>query len=700
MHRSSPLALALVVASLLGALLSSAVGPTANPADAQSVSLPDPERSDRMLRLEPFAQLPPTAGRRMMELTHAGDGSGRGFVPVQEGQIWVINPDGSVPATPMLDLTTAPATANRFIRGCCAFGGLTYIAFHPDYANPGAAGFGLVYTAHEEIPNGTPDYRLADADTLDPIHNVVNHHVIAEWKVRDPLGNGRNQIDGSSYREIYRLEYQDEFGNPHAIGEIAFNPYAQPGSADYGNLYAAIGDGGNGASLVHAPWAQDLSNTFGSLIRIDPLGGPRFGVPGDNPFAGVPGAAEETFAYGLRDPQTFSFAQTSSGAVEIVVAEIGFEEIEEVDISRGGENFGWDAREGTLPVHPDPARPQTPIDPTGPLVDPVAEYDHLLPSQQQNTRALPTAAPTAIIGGFVYEGPSSADLRGEYIFGDLVRGRFFHTNAAAMTSARDNSTLTPIKELLVEVDGEETVFIDLVNPGGSRADLRFGLGEDRELYILNKWDRTIRRIAGNGTPPPLCNGQPATIVGTDGADVLVGTEGDDVIVGLGGRDIIRGNDGNDMICGGADNDQISGDAGWDTLFGEDGSDQILGGAGNDLIRGGTGNDKVTGGDGDDRIFGEDGRDRIEGNAGNDRIVGGNNNDRLIGGSGDDVIKGQGGRDRLFGKAGNDTLLGGFGKDRLLGGGGRDRLNGGPGTDFCHGGAGRDTGSRCNETKSL
>ena len=39
--------------------------------------------------------------------------------------------------------------------------------------------------------------------------------------------------------------------------------------------------------------------------------------------------------------------------------------------------------------------------------------------------------------------------------------------------------------------------------------------------------------------PPLCNGEPATIVGTTGDDVLRGTAGDDVIVGLDGDDLIN-----------------------------------------------------------------------------------------------------------------------------------------------------------------
>ena len=58
-----------------------------------------------------------------------------------------------------------------------------------------------------------------------------------------------------------------------------------------------------------------------------------------------------------------------------------------------------------------------------------------------------------------------------------------------------------------------------------------------------------------------CAGLTATIVGTEGNDVIRGTEGNDVIVGLGGNDVITGLGGADTICGGDGNDSIDGGAG-------------------------------------------------------------------------------------------------------------------------------------------
>src|ERR1700761_2752828 len=60
---------------------------------------------------------------------------------------------------------------------------------------------------------------------------------------------------------------------------------------------------------------------------------------------------------------------------------------------------------------------------------------------------------------------------------------------------------------------------------------------------------------------PMCDGHRATIVGTDGNDVIHGTDGPDVIWGGPGDDKIYGGLGNDIICGGSGGDPIPGGRG-------------------------------------------------------------------------------------------------------------------------------------------
>jgi len=100
-----------------------------------------------------------------------------------------------------------------------------------------------------------------------------------------------------------------------------------------------------------------------------------------------------------------------------------------------------------------------------------------------------------------------------------------------------------------------------------------------------------------------CAGQAATILGTEGDDVIDGTPGPDVIHGLGGNDRIHGLGGDDALCGGDGDDR---------LFGEEGNDILDGGAGNDRLLGGDGNDSMSGGAGDDRLRGHDGDDVMDG----------------------------------------------------------------------------------------
>ena len=87
----------------------------------------------------------------------------------------------------------------------------------------------------------------------------------------------------------------------------------------------------------------------------------------------------------------------------------------------------------------------------------------------------------------------------------------------------------------------------------------------------------------NAQEIPMCNGLPATIVGTNGNEVIHGTDGDDVIVGLGGNDVIHGYAGNDILCGGEGYDKIFGYSGDDIIFASVGDgDAIAGGDGIDI----------------------------------------------------------------------------------------------------------------------
>lgn len=103
---------------------------------------------------------------------------------------------------------------------------------------------------------------------------------------------------------------------------------------------------------------------------------------------------------------------------------------------------------------------------------------------------------------------------------------------------------------------------------------------------------------------PLCDGKPATCVGTDGHDLIWGTDSTDVIVAGAGNDVIQGDAGDDTICGGKGDDAIHGARGDDTIFGEEGTDWVFGAVDNDVLWGGPGDfDVLWGGPGHDKIDG-------------------------------------------------------------------------------------------------
>jgi hypothetical protein len=89
---------------------------------------------------------------------------------------------------------------------------------------------------------------------------------------------------------------------------------------------------------------------------------------------------------------------------------------------------------------------------------------------------------------------------------------------------------------------------------------------------------------------PTCRGRLATIIGTNGNDVIEGTAGADVVASLRGNDAVDLGNGDDVACGGRGRDQLFGGGGDDRLYGQQGRDLIDGGIGHDVADGGRGDD--------------------------------------------------------------------------------------------------------------
>jgi hypothetical protein len=334
-----------------------------------------------------------------------------------------------------------------------------------------------LYTAFSATSgSGEANYLKDDATS--------HESVIMEWTTTDPSAVPFK----GTYREVFRI---GQFAANHNVGTIAFNPSARPGSTDYGNLYFSLGDGG--AAFDPKNYGQSLQVPQGAILRINPLKttkGASYSIPDDNPFVSTSNAAPEIWAYGLRHPQHFSWDKSG----RMFIGDIGQDQVEEVNLGISGANYGWRLREGTFstgsgvagigvgPVyHLPPDDPQL-------FTDPVAQYDH----DEGRANA----------SGYVYEGTLLKDLIGNYVFADLVRGRVFYIETKHLEPGKP----AEIKELRIVVNGKEQDLIQVFGypntfRSGPRADLRLGVDEAGELYLLTKGDGWVRKLvpakAGN-----------------------------------------------------------------------------------------------------------------------------------------------------------------------------------------------------------
>ena len=374
------------------------------------------------------------------------------FVTDQDGILWQMDTQTGTKRV-FLDVSARLVTLGIIGPGSFDERGLLGLAFHPDYATNG---FFYIYTSE---PAGI----AADFSTLPELEEPDHQSVISEWHVPDPT-DLMSLPDTGSVRVLLRID-QPQFN--HDGGGLVFGPD--------GMLYISLGDGGEAddQGIGHSVGGngQDPSNVLGTLLRIDPLGNNapngQYGIPPDNPFitpvtpavggeAGcVDGFCDEIFAYGLRNPFRFSFDRLTGA---LLLADVGQNDIEEIDFIRSGRNYGWPLKEGSFCFDDNGAEAGFAFeclpgqDPPG-VTDPIAEFDH--------------DEGIAIIGGFVYRGAAIPQAQGSYVFGDYARtfqsdGRLF-----ALTQN------LKIFEILFEVQGGLGLFL-------------LGLGEDAngEIYVL------------------------------------------------------------------------------------------------------------------------------------------------------------------------------------------------------------------------
>jgi hypothetical protein len=423
---------------------------------------------------------------------------GRRFANDQRGILYLLDADNRPSVYANVAEAFPHAIYSRLESGFIGF------EFHPEFQRNG-----LFYTVHGEHAMGNP----SSLDFIPPGFteaDATHHNVITEWRATNPAAN---TFEGTR-RELLRVAHiVNNFSHP--FGHVGFNPTSRPGDPDYGLLYTSGSDlgfsNGGGPHASNPGQTQRLDTVVGAILRIDPRsptesGGMKglgdYTIPPDNPFAadGDPQTFGEIYAYGFRNAHRLSWDLTDG---TMFASDIGMNNIEEINIVRAGENYGWMRREGYF--ENGVTRPGGSLDQLFPLpadvldgrredefTYPVAIYDH---SDGQ-----------AVTGGFAYYGRIE-ELRGKFVFGDLNRGRLFAADLAAMKAADDGipRTVAPVEEIQLYVrnaSGDRT-YVSLreliektMGSTATRADLHISRSRDGELFITSRQDGVIRMLVG------------------------------------------------------------------------------------------------------------------------------------------------------------------------------------------------------------
>ena len=312
------------------------------------------------------------------------DAKGNGFLLDAGGFVYRVKPGGQRDTVPYIILTNEKSESAIRFRA---------FALHPGFLDSESKGFGLFYTIEPEnkntgVPNFTPQFG-----------NNAEHHqdVIYEYRTLDP----QHRLFSGSRRELMRFSQP---GPDHNVNDLAFDRL--------GRLFIATGDGAKSEPGPNTASrnAMALTNPYGKILRIDPLGknakNGNYGIPRRNPFSTVENAQPEIWCYGLRDPRWIQFDPFRDW---LSIAEAGPGNFEEVNISEhGGEHFGWDFCEGSY-FYP----PVNGKKPNQGVANPKAEF-------RQDTGA-------TIAGSMIYRGNHFPSLHGKLVFasqsGQLMAAR-------------------------------------------------------------------------------------------------------------------------------------------------------------------------------------------------------------------------------------------------------------------------------------
>lgn len=232
-----------------------------------------------------------------VQVTHAGDGSGRLFIVEKVGRIRIVK-NGTLLSEPFLDIRDLVGSRE-------SERGLLSVAFHPAYRSTG-----FFFVNYTDLKGQT---------------QIVRYEV-----------DGRDGDRALRDRAKIIMQIDQPFAN-HNGGLILFGPdgYLWIGTGDGGSAGDPQGNGQKGQTLL------------GKMLRIDVNSGDPYAIPGDNPYRADAAYRPEIWAIGLRNPWRYSFDRQTG---ELYIGDVGQNKWEEIHVvptsSPGRLNFGWNIIEG------------------------------------------------------------------------------------------------------------------------------------------------------------------------------------------------------------------------------------------------------------------------------------------------------------------------------------------------------------------
>ncbi len=392
---------------------------------------------------------------------------GRIFVTEKFGRVFVVE-NGRKLDTPFLDLRSQVYSVGTSQ-------GLAGFALDPNFATNGR-----VYTLYTTSENG------------------VRYGRLERFTVSS---NDRNQIDLSTRTVLIGTNASNGFpdgGDIHLIGDLQFGTD--------GSLLISYGDAAGNGDNATAFNAQNLNNLAGKITRIDPNTGQGYA---SNPFftGNANDIRSKIWAYGLRNP--YRFAVRPDGSTDtadgrpgtLYIGDVMYKNNEELNISRGGENFGWPYYQGR-----------------DIFLSGGGSINHTLPAA-----SFPRADAQTSIGGTFYLGSQwPATYQGQYFHADYTAGwiRAFTVDANNNIQSTSNFATGAfgITDLEYDPISQRVYFVALNQGNGFRGELysityvggnqstftanQVTVGSDGSAFAIANGNEVFRRDGNSWTKLP------------------------------------------------------------------------------------------------------------------------------------------------------------------------------------------------------